>query len=406
MNTKSVLLDKLEQISSILSENYKDTEHVGVLSGLSGIALFQFYYAKLLEEESHADIGVEMISLVIEKINDGYSFPTFCTGIAGAGWAIELLKEEEFVDIDSDDLLSDLDDYLSLAIKQMGEEDNFYDFLHGVVGIGFYFFKRYQSTKSSALKKRYKIKLLEIIASLRRTAKKEDDMITWESYLIQKEALKGFNLSLSHGMTSIINFLARLAVYDDFYDEVAPLMQNAIRFILRYENKDLSCSSLFPSWVYEGMDTTTTERLAWCYGDLGIGFTLWRAGKVLQDDIIAQKGVAIIEHSCKRRDLIEAKVKDNGLCHGTFGMVQIYKHMYKETKKTIFKEAADYWMKQGLTMKIHKDGYAGYMQWQGGKNEGWRNETNLLEGIAGIGLSIISYLAPFETKWDECLLIS
>jgi len=373
MNTKSVLLDKLEQISSILSENYKDTEHVG---------------------------------LVIEKINEGYSFPTFCTGIAGAGWAIELLREEDFVDIDSDELLSDLDDYLSLAIKQMGEENNFYDFLHGVIGIGFYFFKRYQSTKSLELKNKYKTKLLEIIASLGRTAKKEDDTITWESYLIQNEELKGFNLSLSHGMTSIINFLARLAVYDDFYEEAAPLMQNAIRFILRNENKDLSCSSLFPSWVYEGMGTANNERLAWCYGDLGIGFTLWRAGKVLQDDVIAQKGIATIENSCKRRDLIEAKVKDNGLCHGTFGMVQIYKHMYKETKKTVFKETADYWMEQGLTMGIHEDGYAGYMQWQGGKNPGWRNETNLLEGIAGIGLSIISYLAPFETKWDECLLIS
>jgi len=179
-----------------------------------------------------------------------------------------------------------------------------------------------------------------------------------------------------------------------------------IRFILRNENKDLSCSSLFPSWVHEGMDASSTQRLAWCYGDLGIGFTLWRAGKVLKDETIAQKGVATIEYSCKRRDLSEAKVVDNGLCHGTFGMVQIYKHMYKETKKTIFKESADYWMKKGLEMAIHEDGYAGYMQWQGGKNEGWRNETNLLEGIAGIGLSIISYLAPFETKWDECLLIS
>jgi len=218
MNTKSVLLDKLEEISSILSDNYKTTEHVGVLSGLSGISLFQFYYAKLTEEESHADMGVEMISLVIEKINEGYSFPTFCTGIAGAGWAIELLREEEFVDIDSDDLLSGLDDYLSLAIKQMGEEDNFYDFLHGVVGIGFYFFKRYQSTKSLELKNRYKAELLGVIASLRRTAKKEDDTMRWESNLNQSEGLKGFNLSLSHGIASIINFLSRLAMYDDFYD--------------------------------------------------------------------------------------------------------------------------------------------------------------------------------------------
>ncbi len=407
MNTlKPILLDKLEKISVILSENYKMNEHVGVLSGISGIALFNFYYSKFTNQESHADIGVEMISSVIEKINEGYSFPTFCTGIAGAGWVIELLEEEEFIDVDSDELLSDLDDYLSSAILQMGEKDKFYDFLHGVIGIGFYFFKRYQRTKSVDLKEYYKVKLLEIVASLKRTAIEENSMMKWESYLVENKEVKGCNLSLSHGMSSIINFLSRLAIYDDFYDEVISIIEKATQFILSNENKDVSCSSFFPSWVYEGKGKNDNERLAWCYGDLGIGLTLWRVGKVLKNDIIIQKGIDTVENSCKRRDLIEAKVKDNGLCHGTFGMVQIYNYMYKETKKVIFKETADYWMEQGLKMAVHEDGYVGYKQWFGGTDEGWRKEINLLEGVAGIGLSIISYLAPFETKWDECLLIS
>ncbi|WP_298314407.1 lanthionine synthetase C family protein [uncultured Aquimarina sp.] len=405
-NLKPILLDKLEKISNILSENYNTNEHVGVLSGISGIALFQFYYSKFIEKESHADIGVEMISSVIEKINEGYSFPTFCTGIAGAGWAIELLDEEGFIDVDSDDLLSDLDDYLSLATKQMGEKDNFYDFLHGAIGIGFYFFKRYKGTKSTALKNDYKIKLLEIVASLKKSYIEEDDKIKWESNLNEKEELRGYNLSLSHGMASIINFLSRLAMYDDFYDEVTPMLYKATQFILSNEDKDVSSSSMFPSWVYDGMDKKSNERLAWCYGDLGIGLTLWKAGKVLRDEKVIQKGMNTVKNSCKRRDLEETKVRDNGLCHGTFGMVQIYNYMYKETKELIFKETADYWMEQGLKMDTHTDGYVGYKQWYGGEKEGWRNEMNLLEGIAGIGLCIISYLAPFETKWDECLLIS
>ncbi|SEK69613.1 Lanthionine synthetase C-like protein [Aquimarina amphilecti] len=404
-NLKPILLDKLESISTILSENYKNNEHVGVLSGISGIALFQFYYSKFTEKESHADVGVEIISSVIERINEGYSFPTFCTGIAGAGWAIELLDEEGFIDIDSDDLLSDLDDYLSRAIVQMGEKDKFYDFLHGAIGIGFYFFKRYQSTKSLDLKKSYKVKLLEIVASLKRASIEENGMMKWESYLSEEDEIKGFNLSLSHGMASIINFLSRLTVYDDFRDVVLPILEKATQFILSNENKDVSCSSFFPSWIYEGKEKNN-ERLAWCYGDLGIGLTLWRVGNVLGNDMIAQKGLITVENSCKRRDLIETKVKDNGLCHGTFGMVQIYNHMYNETQKAIFKETADYWMEQGLNMAIHEDGYVGYKQWSGGTDEGWRKEMNLLEGVAGIGLSIISYLAPFETKWDECLLIS
>ncbi|WP_299894168.1 lanthionine synthetase C family protein [uncultured Aquimarina sp.] len=406
MNTESILLDKLEKISAILSENYTDNQHVGVLSGISGIALFQFYYAKFTENDAHADVGVDMISTVIEKINQGYSFPTFCTGIAGAGWTIELLDDEGFIDVDCDELLADLDEYLTSAIIQMGEKDKFYDFLHGTIGIGFYFFKRYQNTKSKTLKDAYKAKLLELIASLKRTAIEEDSMLKWETSFSNNTRVIGANLSLSHGMASIVNFLSRLLGYDDFKDEVRPLLEKATQFILSYENTDSSCSSSFPSWIYEGMEKNGQERLAWCYGDLGIGLTLFRVGRALKNDMITEKGMKTVEHSCKRRDLEEAKVKDNGLCHGTFGMVQIYNYMYKETKKEIFRETANFWMEQGIDMAIHKDGYVGYKQWFGGEDQGWRKEINLLEGIAGIGLSIISYLAPFDTKWDECLLIS
>ena len=29
-----------------------------------------------------------------------------------------------------------------------------------------------------------------------------------------------------------------------------------------------------------------------------------------------------------------------------------------------------------------------------------------IEGIAGIGLTILDYLADYDTNWDECLMIS
>jgi len=79
--------------------------------------------------------------------------------------------------------------------------------------------------------------------------------------------------------------------------------------------------------------------------------------------------------------------------------------MYRETQDPIFEEAYMYWLQQAIDMDTHKEGYAGYSQWHGGDNPGWHNEINLLEGIAGMGLVIISHLAPFNTKWDECLMI-
>ena len=79
--------------------------------------------------------------------------------------------------------------------------------------------------------------------------------------------------------------------------------------------------------------------------------------------------------------------------------------MFKETGSQEFKEAALFWIGDGLEKAIHKDGYAGYKQW-GGSEKKWSPELSILLGISGIGLTILSYLSNDLKGWDECLMIS
>ena len=69
------------------------------------------------------------------------------------------------------------------------------------------------------------------------------------------------------------------------------------------------------------------------------------------------------------------------------------------------KDAAAYWINQTLCMARFEDGLAGYKTWQGDKR-GFQNEYGLLEGIAGIGLALLSFLSDEDPTWDECLLLS
>ena len=55
-------------------------------------------------------------------------------------------------------------------------------------------------------------------------------------------------------------------------------------------------------------------------------------------------------------------------------------------------------------MSVYNDGYAGFKQWEGNSEE-WSPKTSLLEGIAGIGLSIIDYLSEEPNTWDKCILL-
>ena len=405
MNKEYYLREKLKEIDRILRDEYQNSTDIGVLSGVSGIAIFQFYYAQFLQKEHHKDVGADILSWIIEKINNGYIYHTYCGGIAGAAWAIEFLKKEKFIDLDTDLLLSQLDDFLIDSIQRQEDNIVFYDFLHGVLGIGYYFLKRYQSTESIVLKKKYKDVLLEIIVSLDASSLKDKDGARWESVLIIEEGLKGYNLSLSHGMSSIINFVSRLVMYDDFHASGKELLEESVHYIMRLKSEDASCTSFFPNWVTIDHIQSKNTRLAWCYGDLGVGISLWRAGIALKNTPLSKSAIDVLKRSASRKDRKEAKVIDAGLCHGAYGIMHIYHYMYQETNDPIFKEAADFWIDQALEMATHKEGYAGYMQWKAGEESGWKTETNILEGIAGIGLSIISYLAPFKTKWNECLLI-
>ncbi|MFD2563785.1 lanthionine synthetase C family protein [Aquimarina rubra] len=404
MNTTEIFREKLKEIQNILKENQNHKEHIGVLSGISGISLFQFYYARFVEDEKIADIGVDTISETIQRMNDGYSFPTFCTGIAGAGWVLELLNEEEFIDIDNDQLLSDLDTFLFESMNT-DIKNEYFDFLHGALGYGYYFLKRYQNTGSESLKQRYKEYILKLINALKNSAHEDERGVFWMYELHKKDNLHGANLSLSHGMASVINFLSRLYPYQDFQEVVRDLLINATTFVVNCKYPDETQSSLFPSWVYPEMEEYTNSRLAWCYGDLGIGISLWKVGKALKNQEYCDLAIHTLKHAAKRRNAEEARINDTGLCHGMFGIISIFDYMHKETKETIFKETADFWINEALKMDIHKDSYIGYKQWRGDLEQ-WKNETNLLEGIAGIGLSMISYLMPSENKWAECLMIS
>jgi len=112
MEHRELLEIKLSEISKILEKKYKDLEDIGILGGISGILLFQFYHSKFLNVDRHADISIEILSACISKINNGYSSPTYCSGIAGFGWVLDHLKQENFVELNNDDLLSELDAYL------------------------------------------------------------------------------------------------------------------------------------------------------------------------------------------------------------------------------------------------------------------------------------------------------
>jgi len=404
MKNKRLFLEKLSEISDVLINRFDAVPNLGGIGGIAGIAMFQFYYADYLGSEEHLESGIKMISHSIEKINQGYTHPSYCNGIAGLAWTISHLNAEGYINIDCDELLSPFDDYLHNEMKIEFENGN-YDFLHGALGYAFYFFTRYRATENKELQEKYEAIILESIHDLKNLAIRKGDTISWSSFLDVTKERKGANLSFAHGISGIIDFLSRLYTHETFKIESQELLHGGIKFLLEHEAMDRTDLSLFPNWIEENSEIEYNSRIAWCYGDLGIGTSLLRAGIAIDDSSLQKKAVGILEHCSFRRSPSTSLVLDAGFCHGSFGNALIFKRIFKETGNKLFKEAFHFWMEDGLKKSVHHDGFAGYKQWNGLENK-WVPKLSLLEGVAGIGLVMVDYLSEKDNNWDQCILIS
>lgn len=399
---KGLLRKKLIEISDAI-EN-EPINHIGVLSGISGVSLFRFYYSKYLGVSRHSNIGNNILQQIISKINDGYNTPSYCTGLAGFGWVLNHLDDQQFVDFDCDNFFPIIDGYLQERMMLDMKNGNF-DFLHGGLGYSYYFLLRYQSTKSEKLKNEYKQTLERFIISLEQLSiSAGDNKRKWLSVL-DTNTEDVYNLSLSHGMSSIVGILTKLYQHDCFKKRVGYLLNSSVNYILDYRSPKADSISIFPNLVAKNGEINYPSRLSWCYGDLGIGVRLWFAGKALSDGRLKNIAIEILKHATKRISPSESFVRDAGICHGSFGIAQIFHRMHKETNNPVFAEAMEFWIKDGLEKATHKDGFAGFKQWKEFDKE-WKGDFSLLEGVSGIGLVLIDYLANFDVEWDNCLMIS
>lgn len=368
-----------------------------LMGGKVGEMLFWANYSIHKEDEIYLNKVTTLLTEIFEDIKKGFNYPTFAGGLAGIGWAVEHLVKNDFINADTNEIIGSLDDFLYPIMINYIREGN-YDYLHGALGIGLYYLSRSSNPKKLGY-------LSNLVDELERQSTQMKNGIAWETILVKDENLKGFNLSMSHGISSIIVFLSKLYLDGIDNEKVSNLLNGAVEYLLNQQLDILNYKSNFPSWV-STEKPLIQSRLAWCYGDLGIGIALWQAGNNIGKEEWKDRAVKILLDVSKRRDIKENLVFDAGLCHGTSGIAHIFNRMYTNTGLREFKNTADYWFSETLKMAKYEDGLAGYKVWRVPEYGGLQNQYGFLEGIAGIGLSLISAISDIEPKWDECLLLS
>ncbi len=370
----------------------KEISSIGLIGGCAGELLFKY-----VSENKDSSIIEENLIALYELASTENTLLTYCSGLAGLSWLFNYFNEKEVVEVDMNEVFGETDEYLYTWMMQQINHGE-YDYLHGAVGIGVYFLSRTSNEK-------YREYLSDLVDGLDKIAiKEEDGAVKFLSVLNHENGETGYNLSLSHGISSIIVFLTRGIEQDINKEKATALLNGCVKYLLknRLQGTD-EYYSIFPNSISEGQKSNSS-RLAWCYGDLGIGIALYQAGVLTNNKEWEEFALEVLIKCTERRDLMQNGVLDAGLCHGAAGIGHIFHRMYRYSKDEVFKEAAQFWFDETKKMAIHEDGIAGYKAWHG--KEGWVNETNLLVGISGIALALYCWENNIDPDWDRCLLLS
>ncbi|WP_405199320.1 lanthionine synthetase C family protein [Christiangramia sp. LLG6405-1] len=398
------LIQKADEIYRYYEEfDFKREENIGAINGLSGISFFYLYYGRFLNSDEIIQKGSELINVCLEKVNQGSLNPSYCYGVSGFGWALDHLTKEGFIEADADQYLINFDRFLEDSMINNLHDHN-YDYLHGGLGQGMYFLKRLECCKSTALKTKYIKILRNCIKELKAISIPDGTFFKWKYYLANENNTSVYNLGLSHGQASIISFLAKAGDYDELKEDALPLLKGAADYLLKFKSISSTISE-FPNWQEEDGICEYQSRLGWCYGDLGIALSLWKAGSTLNDEVYKNVSLSTLHSAVKRKLPEDTRVIDAGVCHGSFGIAKIFDHFKNLTGNKIFSETADFWIKEGLSQAGSKEGAAGFKCWIGGEQT-WKCDVNLLNGVAGIGLCMLDYINGNKSNWDECLLIN
>lgn len=383
----------LEQIYKTLCVEFENgCDKYGLYEGQIGRLLFLSYYSHYKHDD---DVTIKVAQLFDEYITNLYDSilvnPTFSAGITGIMVCVRHLTGKGFIDVEYNELENELWQYVDRSINMMLNENNL-DFLYGVIGVGTY-----------SLLNNFKTREIndKIVDCLNRYKIVSSDGYSWNMRIRQGEEY-GENIGLAHGMSSVIIYLCKVLQRKAKDNLIVDLIIKAVNFIISNKNTDSAVGSIFPTINRKLNASNPHSRLGWCYGDLGVALALWYAGKTLGDKRIKDFALYTFDDCARRRDQRATLIHDACFCHGTSGIAQVFRRMYYETGKENYRNAAEYWINETVNLYTHEPSC--YLFYANGV---YRQEIDLLYGIAGIGLTLLAAQEDRSASdWDELFLLS
>lgn len=367
-----------------------------LLGGSLGLCMYYYTLYKVFGNDEYAEKALDLVeqaAVLPDETARTLFGATFSSGGAGLCYTITTLYREGLLDMDLNDDLHELEEYLYHTAMDMMEREGNMDYLHGAAGIIHYFTHR---LPDEAIQEKLTV-LVKVFVEKKHTLPGG----TWfSSFVNESDDRSEINFSLSHGQTGFLLVLMNAYRKGINLPEIPQLVQSGVELLLSFRLHPEPGSpivSLFPSTLKSKNheEYLASNRLAWCYGDLDVLLLLYESAAFLNKPEWQTLANELAAVTVARKTAHETAINDAHFCHGTAGMVTTYNRLFEVSGNTLYKEAAAYWLNQTLSLlpqELEKNLYK-------------EKETALLEGLAGINLVLATELSGKEQEWSRMLLV-
>ena len=378
--------DKIRQIAVSIEEI--ESDDCSIICGNPGAVLFQCYYSK------NQSVSSNSCETKLQRVFDYFQCAdnlNFSCGIAGILFVLDHLEKENFFDFEDNVGCFDHGIWGHFI-----EHEKTLDFLHGSPGV-------INSLLEQRIESRYDYLFDMWLQAIENKKEASDSELKWKNSFqnYNGEPDQGYYYGLAHGVPAIIIVLLKLYARTKS-EKTYDYLVKSINFLIvsRQEEPSNFC---FPNVKADKL--SVEGSLSWCYGDLGCAYAMFFYAKTFKDAKIEQLALDIFtKHALKERPE-KNNIVDADFCHGSVGIAHFYARMFNHTSIELFRKTAEIWYEITLQKAVYPNGIAGYKHAQG-PNKPSTNEFGLLEGVSGIGLSLISAISDIEPKWDGALLFS
>ncbi|TKG87813.1 hypothetical protein EYV94_27885 [Puteibacter caeruleilacunae] len=355
---------KTKRITNALLLKSSFTNNLGLLNGRMGISIYFFHLAKIVRNEIYQDYAEELIDEIYEEINSNTPCD-FENGLAGIGWGIEYLVQNNFIDADTDEVLEEFDDRIIHELKYHSPDS--IGIKDGLVGLGMYFLKRKKDISDvTPVQARVAEALAIVLKKLKDTINRNETIvINLLKNTINKTDTQKEHLCWDYYF--VMTFLAGLKKEGFFINNLLEKLLVSLNevSVARINNG----SKLLLLLALEHLQTTLSD-------DANLNNR--KDSHVMQTDLI-NKALHLLTTNISHQKLMkETFGKNSSLEEGCSGIIWIYQQLYKLSQKQKFLDKSELWRNKIHSLANISEGPYGI------KLTNQLNPLGVSQGITGV----------------------